>query len=94
MDTNKDDNCCEIVARVLIRCFFAGAIFLLIWFLLFLSAHDWIYGIHSRWFDITKQQFGMVHYFGMAMTKIFILLAFLMPYIFLRILLPKDVNRD
>lgn len=37
---------------------------LLLWFLVFLFAHNWIYLLHSRWFHFSVEQFDMLHYAG------------------------------
>ena len=55
------------------------------WFLFFLLAHDGMYGLHSQWFHLSREQFDALHYAGMAIFKIGILLFNLVPYIALRI---------
>ena len=44
-----------------------------------------MYRLHGRWFQLSVQQFDALHYAGMAMFKIGILLFNLVPYIALRI---------
>ncbi|HEY7320231.1 MAG TPA: hypothetical protein VIE89_21890 [Candidatus Binatia bacterium] len=58
---------------------------LLIWFLCFIFAHDWMYSFHGRWFHLSVAQFDMLHYGGMSVYKIGIILLNLVPYIALRI---------
>jgi len=58
---------------------------LLVWFSFFMLAHDWMYLLHSRWFHLSLEQFDMLHYAGMAIYKIGIILLNLVPYIALRI---------
>ncbi|WP_339374101.1 DUF6868 family protein [Methylogaea oryzae] len=58
---------------------------LLCWFLLFLLAHDRLYRLHARWFQLGEAQFDAIHYGGMAAYKIAILLFNLTPYLALRI---------
>jgi hypothetical protein len=48
---------------------------------MYLRMADWIYSIHSRFFDISRYDFDIMNYYGMAFVKTFILLAFLIPYI-------------
>jgi hypothetical protein len=43
-----------------------------------------MYGVHSRWFHLSTDQFDALHYAGMALYKIGILLFNLVPYIALR----------
>jgi hypothetical protein len=58
---------------------------LLVWFFFFIFAHDRIYLIHSRWFSLSVEQFDMLHYVGMSIYKIGILLLNVTPYIALHI---------
>jgi hypothetical protein len=51
------------------------------WFLFFISAHDWMYRLHSKWFNLSGERFDSIHYAGMAFFKISILLFNLVPYL-------------
>lgn len=62
-------------------------VILLIWFGVLLLAHDWIYRLHTRWFNMTMQTFDTVHYAGMAVYKIGILLLNLAPLLALCLIL-------
>jgi hypothetical protein len=52
---------------------------LIIWFAAFALAHDGLYKLHGRWFKIPISSFDAIHYAGMAIYKIGILLFFLVP---------------
>jgi hypothetical protein len=52
---------------------------LLLWFLLFVAAHDWIYRLHTRWFRLSAETFDAIHYAGMAVYKLGIVLLNLVP---------------
>lgn len=52
---------------------------LLVWFLVFVAAHDWMYRLHSRWFCLSPEHFDGIHYAGMALYKIGILVFILVP---------------
>jgi hypothetical protein len=52
---------------------------LTVWFLCFAFAGDCIYPLHSRWFTIPRPAFDTLHYALMALTKIALLLFFLLP---------------
>ena len=39
---------------------------LLIWFGVFVYAHDWIYRAHTRWFTLTAEKFDVLHDVGMS----------------------------
>ncbi len=56
---------------------------LLVWFLLFALARDWVQRIHSRWFRLSRDQFDAIHYAVMGIFKIGIILFNLVPYIVL-----------
>ncbi len=58
---------------------------LLMWFLFFILAPDFIYRLHGRWFQLSRQQFDIIHYAGMGIFKLGIVLLNLVPYIALRI---------
>ena len=62
---------------------------LLVWFLFFMLGHDWMYRLHSRWFHLSVEQFEMLHYAGMSIYKIGIILLNLVPYIALHITKPQ-----
>lgn len=58
---------------------------LLCWFLIFSLARNWIQQLHGQWFRLSAEQFDSVHYEGMAIYKIGILLFNLVPYIALHV---------
>jgi hypothetical protein len=59
---------------------------LLLWFGVFVLAHDWIYRLHTRWFNISMQAFDTIHYSGIAIYKIGIILLNLVPLLVLCLL--------
>ena len=59
---------------------------LLLWFALFILAHDWIHGIHSKWFQLTKQRFDEIHYKSTPFFKLSIFLFNLTPYLALQLI--------
>jgi uncharacterized protein DUF6868 len=69
-----------IVRKVLLWCTVINYDVLILWFLLFLLAHEWMYGLHSRWLHLSVEQFDALHYAGMALYKVGILLLNLVPY--------------
>ena len=54
---------------------------LLIWFGVFVYAHDWIYRAHTRWFKLSPEKFDVLHYVGMSIYKVGILLLNLAPLV-------------
>ena len=75
----------EIVRAVFAWCSVISLGMLIVWALFFLLAHDWMYGIHRKWFNLSSETFDTVHYAGMALLKIGIFLFNLIPYFALRI---------
>jgi len=53
---------------------------LLVWFLFFILAHDFMHRLHGRWFQLSRQQFDIIHYAGMGIFKLGIILLNLVPY--------------
>ena len=60
----------ETVRRVLLSCTLINYGILLVWFFVFMLAHDWLYQLHGRWFQLSVEQFDMLHYAGMSVYKI------------------------
>ncbi|MED5606162.1 MULTISPECIES: DUF6868 family protein [Pseudomonas] len=52
---------------------------LLLWFGAFSLAHEGLYRLHRHWFDLGREAFDVLHYGGMAVYKIGILLFNLVP---------------
>ena len=59
---------------------------LIVWFVLFVGARDWMHRLHGRWFRLTDEQFDMVHYAGMGLFKLGIFLFNLAPYLALLVI--------
>lgn len=59
---------------------------LLWWFAFFALAHDWMYRLHGRWFNFRIETFDAIHYGGMGLYKMGIILFNLVPYLVLRCL--------
>ena len=58
---------------------------LTLWFLLFVLAKEWMYRLHGRWFNISRERFDAIHYGGMAGYKLAIWLFNLAPFIALHL---------
>ncbi|MEN3978551.1 DUF6868 family protein [Acinetobacter sp. CWB-B33] len=68
----------------LLYCMLFNYIILMIWFIAFIFAKDWMKQVHGQWFKLSDRQFEAIHYGGMAVYKIGILLLNLAPYIALK----------
>ena len=58
---------------------------LMVWIVLLMSPHDWLYRLWGKWFHLTAQQFDVINFGGIALYKLGILLFNLVPYLALRI---------
>ena len=75
----------DLARDILLWCTVINYAVLVLWFLVFRSAHGWMYRLHGRWFRLSPEQFDAIHYGAMAAYKIGILLLNLVPYVALRI---------
>ena len=69
----------------LLWCTILNYLVLVLWFMVFCVAHEWMFRLHGRWFRLTTAQFDALHYGGMAVYKVGILLLNLVPLIALSI---------
>ncbi len=67
--------------RFLLSSVLINYIILMIWFLAIIFARDWIKQVHGKWFNLSDTTFDAIHYGGMAVYKIGILLFNLVPLI-------------
>jgi len=89
MTKDELNNILDAKAGVLLRCFVLSFCLLLFWFVLYLLAADWIYCIHSKWFEISRHDFDLMNYYGMGLIKIVSFLFFLFPFISIKLILRK-----
>jgi hypothetical protein len=61
---------------------------LLLWFAMFMIAHDWVQSVHSKWFNIPEERFDAIHYALMGFYELTIFVVLLGPYLALRIVGP------
>jgi hypothetical protein len=54
---------------------------LILWFGVFSLGHDWLYRLHSRWFNLSAETFDALHYAAMAVYKIGILMLNIAPLV-------------
>jgi hypothetical protein len=79
----------DYLARVLIRCFILPIAVLTFWWLVFLVAGRQAYVIHSSMVAITRHEFDLINYVGMAVLKLLAFVLFLVPYISIRLVLRR-----
>ena len=88
--SNNANEALNDVATALLWCFGLGVVFLLLWFGMLVLQGDLVYDWHSRFFDISRQQFDVLHYLLMALWKLAIFGLFLLPYVGLKLVLRKS----
>jgi hypothetical protein len=76
----------SMTRELLLYCAIINYAIVFIWFVAFTLAHDWIYRLHGRWFRLSLEGFDTVHYGGMALYKVGIVLLTVVPYLALSIL--------
>ena len=54
---------------------------LMIWFIMFGFARNWIFHIHSRWFKMSEEHFDGIHYAGMMIYKLAIFVFCVAPWL-------------
>lgn len=75
----------ELIRDFLLWCVVINYGVLLLWFASFRLARNWMYRLHTQWFQISPERFDGFHYMAMAIYKIGIFLLNLAPYLALRI---------
>jgi len=58
---------------------------LILWFLFFVLGHKLMYRAHSRLFKLSVESFDALHYGGMALFKLLIIVFNIAPYLALHI---------
>ena len=69
------------IKHVLLWCLGLNYAILFIWFGSFIFAHDWMYRMHGRWFKLSVETFDAIHYGGLSVFKIGIILLNLVPLV-------------
>ena len=76
----------DVIRHFLLWCTVINYGILLVWFLVFVFAHDWMLHLHGRWFHLSPDQFDALHYGGMSVFKVGIMLLNLVPFVVLSML--------
>jgi hypothetical protein len=69
------------IKHILLWCVVVNYAVLFVWSGVFIFAHDWMYRLHTRWFRLSLETFDALHYAGLAVYKIGIILLNLVPLI-------------
>jgi hypothetical protein len=82
--SNETNDLLDAIAKILLRCFVLGYLFLLLWFCIYMFAGDMMYRLNRSLFGVTPHEMNLLHLFGMALVKLILFLFFLFPYIAIR----------
>ena len=74
----------ETLRSFLAWCSTFNLILLILWWVGFMVASDWIRRLHGKWFEMSRESFDKIHYTGMAFFKMLVLMFNLVPYLVLR----------
>lgn len=74
----------ETLRSFLAWCSTFNLILLVLWWLGFMMAGDWIRRLHGKWFELSRESFDKLHYAGMGFFKMLVLMFNLVPYLVLR----------
>ena len=85
------ENTLTVLSKLLLRCFFLGFFFLIFWFVLYMAVNDFMFNMHAGMFDVTRHDFDMMNYCGMAFFKLTVFVLFLIPYVSVRLVL-RGIN--
>jgi len=71
--------------KLLAWCTLINWVLLILWFAGYSIAGNWIYGIHSKMFKISKETFDAFNYGGMGLYKLVIVVFNFIPYLVLQL---------
>ena len=69
------------IKEVLLWCVGINYVVMLVWFGVFIFAHDRMYRLHTRWFKLSVETFDALQYAGISIYKIGVILLNLVPLI-------------
>ena len=71
----------DLLRNVLLWCAAINYGLLIVWVLLFILPHDWMYRFYGRWFRLSAEQFDAINFAGMVFFKIGVIVLNLVPYV-------------
>ena len=80
----------ETLAKVLLRCWLFGFVLLLIWCAAILLMGQTIHSLHGPMFGLPNHELDVIHYCGIALLKILLLVFFFMPWLAIKLVLRKE----
>jgi hypothetical protein len=89
MKKKEVDDLLNRSAGVLIRCFFLSWAFLLVWFFFYVLLGNTAFSMHAQWFELTRHDYALINYYGIAFVKVSAIIFFLFPYFAIKLVLRK-----
>ena len=83
----------EVAAAILLRCFVLNFALILFWFFFLIGGGQWGYELQAHFFDITRHEFLLISYCGIAFAKLCNIIFFLVPYIAVRLVLKRSFHQ-
>jgi len=81
----------DLIAKVLIRCFWIGMALIMGLFFLYLAVGDWGYELHKNiWPGLTRHAYSLIWACILSFFKTLIFVAFLVPYIAIRMVIRQQ----
>jgi len=87
------DKMLDAIAVVLIKCFIIGIVLLTIWLVLVMGLPEWVWQEHGRFFDLSGEQVVLIQYTGLLITKIGLIVLFLIPYTGIKLVLRSKATK-
>jgi hypothetical protein len=78
----------DLIGKVLLRSAIMGFLLLLLWGGLYVLVPGPIYA-QAEWFGFSRHETNLIHYCGMGLVKMCVLIFFLFPYLAIRLVRAK-----
>ena len=79
----------EVVAKILLRCWIFGFVLLFIWLGAFMSGA--VHKLHGPLMGLSEHELDVIHYCGIALLKLCVIVFFFFPWLAIRLVLRKRV---
>jgi hypothetical protein len=77
----------DTLAKILLRCWIFGFVVLFVWLAAFLSQA--VHKIHGPMMGLSDHELDVIHYCGMAILKLLVLVFFFIPWLSVKLVLRK-----
>lgn len=71
----------ETVSRFFLWCAIINYSVIMVWFLVYVFCRAWMFRFHSLWFKLSEAEFQHLHYEGIMIYKIAVLVFCFVPYL-------------